>query len=101
MQRLSSHAICSGVNCTAKGWESGTVPSGYLRSLPDSASVSRHCTVVVSHQLKIMQISACGQPHGATVLYALDADGNVWELRYWGGQPEWVFIGSPKASEKL
>jgi hypothetical protein len=48
-----------------------------------------------------MQISACGQPHGATVLYALDADGNVWELRYWGGQPEWVFIGSPKASEKL
>ena len=47
-----------------------------------------------------MQISVCGEPHGATELYALDVDGNVWALGYRGGEPQWTFVGSPNAAKE-
>jgi len=40
-RRLSSHATCSGVNCTANGWDRVTVASGYLQTLADSVMVGK------------------------------------------------------------
>jgi hypothetical protein len=52
------------------------------------------------YEPKFVQISACGEPHGSIYLYALDADGNVWELSYSGGEHKWRFIGSPAGIDK-
>lgn len=49
----------------------------------------------MAHEPKFVQISACGEPHGNIYLYALDADGKVWELSYSAGEPKWLLIGSP------
>ncbi len=52
------------------------------------------------YEPKFVQISAPGEPHGLTCLYALDEDGNVWELHYYAGAHEWKFVGSPAGIEK-
>lgn len=49
---------------------------------------------------KIVQISTCGEQRNNIYLYALDADGKVWELSYSAGEPKWLFIGSPVDTNK-
>lgn len=49
------------------------------------------------YEPKFIQIAACQRPSGGSRLYALDEDGNVWELAI---GDEWRFIGSPAGIDK-
>lgn len=71
-----------------------------MHSVAAGATVSRHCIRAMRYEPKFVQISAPGEPHGLTCLYALDEDGNVWELHYYAGAHEWKFVGSPAGIEK-
>lgn len=49
------------------------------------------------YEPKFIQIATSGHSDGSNRLYALDEDGNVWELTL--GE-EWRFIGSPAGINK-
>lgn len=44
------------------------------------------------YEPKFIQIATSGHSDGGCRLFALDEDGNVWELT---PEDEWSFIGSP------
>lgn len=49
------------------------------------------------YEPKFIQITAGRRPNGSSRLFALDSDGNVWELTI---EEKWHFIGSPAGIEK-
>jgi hypothetical protein len=49
------------------------------------------------YEPKFIQIAACQSPNGGSRLFALDEDGNVWELTT---EETWRFIGSPAGIDK-
>jgi hypothetical protein len=52
------------------------------------------------YEPKFIQISTNSCPDGNGCLYALDSDGNVWELTWTRDDYQWSFIGSPAGTEK-
>ena len=53
------------------------------------------------YEPKFIQIAACQRPSGGSRLFALDEDGNVWELTIGlTSADKWRFIGSPAAINK-
>jgi len=51
------------------------------------------------YEPKLIQISTNSSPDGNGCLYALDEDGNVFELIYKKTGYEWILIGSPVAAD--
>lgn len=52
------------------------------------------------YEPKLIQISTNSCPDVNSYLYALDDDGNVWELMHTKDKGyQWVFVGSPDASD--
>jgi hypothetical protein len=49
------------------------------------------------YEPKSIQIAASGCSDNGSYLYALDEDGNVWELTI---EVQWHFIGSPAGIDK-
>ena len=81
----------------------GKAAWAWLRCLTTVASevtVSRHCTVTMRYEPKFIQISTNSSPDGNVCLYALDEDGNVWELTWKREGYQWSFIGSPAGIDK-
>jgi hypothetical protein len=72
---------------------------GCLTSVASEVTVSRHCTVAMLYEPKLIQISTNSCPDGNGCLYALDEDGNVFELIYKKTGYEWILIGSPTADD--
>ena len=52
------------------------------------------------YEPKFIQITAGRRPNGSSRLFALDSDGNVWELTWTRDGYQWSFIGSPAGIEK-
>ena len=52
------------------------------------------------YEPKFIQISTNSCCTGTSWLFALDSDGNVWELASKEGERKWVFVGSPVGIEK-
>jgi hypothetical protein len=52
------------------------------------------------YEPKFIQISTNSCSEGRTWLFALDSDGNVWELLSEKGERKWEFVGSPAGIEK-
>jgi len=44
---------------------------------------------------RIIQISTSSSDQDKTLLYALDSDGNTWDVQWTREGLHWVFIGSP------
>jgi len=47
------------------------------------------------YEPKFIQISTNSCSDGNSCLYALDSDGNIWEMIYKKEGYQWIFIGSP------
>jgi hypothetical protein len=52
------------------------------------------------YEPKFIQISTNSSSDGNVCLYALDEDGNVWELTWKREGYQWSFIGSPTGIDK-
>ena len=54
----------------------------------------------MSLKSRIIQISTNSSAEGKTCLYALDEDGDIWELLWTKDGYLWEFIGQPSQAEK-